>query len=121
MAALAKWNSVMEVVNTNRGRLSTKTLNPVGLCWGSPSSAPRDNSWSIAVAYSLDATAIDHELSRGADDGDPQHRPTGLRVLVESRPLLVFTTSITLFHFANAAMLPLLGEKLSQDHQQASS
>jgi len=36
-----------------------------------------------------------------------------LRSLLERRPLLMFTAAISLFHFANAAMLPLLGEKLA--------
>jgi predicted MFS family arabinose efflux permease len=76
---------------------------------------------SAIAAYSLDAASIDHELSRGSDDGNADHRPAKLRGLVENRPLLLFTMSITLFHFANAAMLPLLGEKLSLGHQQASS
>jgi len=42
-------------------------------------------------------------------------------VLLENRTLLLFTIAITLFHFANAAMLPLVGEKLSQGNQQAST
>jgi MFS family permease len=76
--------------------------------------------FSVAAAYGIDGTAIDHRLARGADDGrcDP---PKRLTLLVESRPLLLFTAAITLFHFANAAMLPLLGEELSQGHQQTSS
>ena len=37
-----------------------------------------------------------------------------------NKPLLWFTAAITLFHFANAAMLPLAGEKLSQGHPDAS-
>ena len=41
----------------------------------------------------------------------------GLRVIFECKPLLIFTASITLFHFANAAMLPLLGEKLAQSNK----
>jgi len=43
-----------------------------------------------------------------------QERDNGLKVLLENRTLLLFTTAITLFHFANAAMLPLVGEKLSK-------
>jgi hypothetical protein len=43
----------------------------------------------------------------------------GLRVVLRNRPLLSFTAAITLFHFANAAMLPLLGETLSRGHAQA--
>ena len=40
-----------------------------------------------------------------------------MRVIFECKPLLIFTASITLFHFANAAMLPLLGEKLAQSNK----
>src|ERR1700730_15548811 len=46
---------------------------------------------------------------------------TDCRSCSRTAPLLFFTAAITLFHFANAAMLPLIGEKLSQSHQQASS
>jgi MFS family permease len=41
--------------------------------------------------------------------------------LFANRSLLFFAAAITLFHFANAAMLPLIGEKLSQSNQLASS
>ncbi len=75
----------------------------------------------IATAYWLDAGAIDHMLARGADDGAAVHQPPTLRALFANRTLLLFSAAITLFHFANAAMLPLLGEMLSQDHQAAGS
>jgi len=76
---------------------------------------------SIAAVYAIDGRAVDHEAARGADDGGRGHQPSRLSVLFENRSLLFFTAAITLFHFANAAMLPLIGEKLSQSHQQASS
>ena len=76
---------------------------------------------SIIAAYRIDAGAIDHTLARGADDGSANVKSKSIAILFENRPLLLFTASITLFHFANAAMLPLLGEKLSQGHQAASS
>ena len=72
---------------------------------------------SIIATFRIDAGAIDHTVARGADDGDAAaHRPEGLAPLFENRNLLVFTAAITLFHFANAAMLPLLGEHLAQGH-----
>jgi hypothetical protein len=40
--------------------------------------------------------------------------PEALKLLLANKPLLWFTAAITLFHFANAAMLPLAAEKLSQ-------
>ncbi len=62
---------------------------------------------------------IDHTAARGADDGDRgRSDPRGLRVLLRNPALLAFIAAITLFHFANAAMLPLLGEKLARTHQQ---
>jgi predicted MFS family arabinose efflux permease len=76
---------------------------------------------SIAAVYAIDGRAIDHEVARGSDNGGRGHQPSRLSNLFENRSLLFFTAAITLFHFANAAMLPLIGEKLSQSNQQASS
>lgn len=70
---------------------------------------------SIWAVLRIDAGAIDHALARGADALEEEH-PSGLRSLFENRPLLAFAAAITLFHFANAAMLPLLGEKLALDN-----
>jgi MFS family permease len=43
-------------------------------------------------------------------------------VLLSSRPLLIFTTCVVLFHLANAAMLPLVGQKLAlQDVNQGTA
>jgi MFS family permease len=67
---------------------------------------------SIWATLKIDANAIDHAVARGAD-AQHEAQPSGLRTLLECRPLLAFTAAITLFHFANAAMLPLLGEKLA--------
>jgi MFS family permease len=76
---------------------------------------------SIAAVYAIDGRTIDHELARGSDNGGQGRQPSNLSVLFESRSLLLFSAAITLFHFANAAMLPLIGEKLSQSNQQAGS
>ena len=67
---------------------------------------------SIWAVLQIDAGAIDHALARGTDS-EHETQPTALRSLLGSRPLLMFVTAISLFHFANAAMLPLLGEKLA--------
>jgi MFS family permease len=76
----------------------------------------------VFAAYAVDADAIDHDVARGADDRDHgKNETSGLKVLLENRTLLLFTASITLFHFANAAMLPLVGEKLALSNQETSS
>lgn len=70
---------------------------------------------SVAATLAVPANAIDHDVARGLDDGSHHGhaRPAGLAVLLENRPLLIFAGCVVLFHFANAAMLPLVGQKLA--------
>lgn len=70
----------------------------------------------IAV-LSIPAAAIDYNRAR---DLNGQHdavaaaiRPAGYSILFESRPLVVFGLCVMLFHLANAALLPLVGQKLA--------
>src|SRR4029077_18118909 len=79
----------------------------------------------MAIASSVSILAvpkqsIDHNLARGLDDAKSHDakatgddRPTGLAVLLTCRPLLIFAGCTIMFHFANAAMLPLVGQKLA--------
>jgi MFS family permease len=74
---------------------------------------------SLASVLAIPADAIDHEVARGLPDGerhDPE-QPSGFAVLLTSRPLLIFTTCVVLFHLANAAMLPLVGQKLAMQNR----
>lgn len=68
----------------------------------------------IAVSF-IAPQAIDHDVARGYDPENPAHgeTPSGWAVLLQNRPLLVFAICCGLFHLANAAMLPLVSQKLS--------
>ncbi|MGA0596398.1 MFS transporter [Enterovirga sp. CN4-39] len=70
---------------------------------------------SLAATPFVPGDRIDHDMARGLEEGSGQveHQPSGISVLVTCPPLLVFALSTTLFHFANAAMLPLVGQKLA--------
>ncbi|MDQ8698366.1 MFS transporter [Hyphomicrobium sp. LHD-15] len=72
---------------------------------------------SVVATWSIPEAAIDHDVARGLQkDGQNEHErapPSGWRVLLECRPLLIFSACIVLFHFSNAAMLPLAGQKLA--------
>jgi predicted MFS family arabinose efflux permease len=57
---------------------------------------------------------IDYGRARGAKEGDEEGKPAEAWVLLNDRPLLIFLACAVMFHFANAAMLPLLGEMLAQ-------
>ncbi|GAB5470528.1 MAG: MFS transporter [Rhodospirillales bacterium] len=60
---------------------------------------------------------IDHVAARGGVTQGEGHKaakpPRRLKLFLEDRRLLVFAICIVLFHFANAAMLPLVSQKLS--------
>lgn len=62
----------------------------------------------------IDPREIGYGRARGAKDGEENGKPAGVRALLEDRPLLVFLACAVMFHFANAAMLPLLGEMLAK-------
>jgi MFS family permease len=69
---------------------------------------------TMIAVLSIPAKAIDYNRARDLN-GDPETpgSPAGYRVLLESRPLIIFGLCVLLFHLANAAMLPLVGQKLA--------
>lgn len=67
---------------------------------------------SAGAVMMIPEREIDHELARGADDGDDNgHEIVPVSELWKDRRILTFAVSAVLFHFANAAMLPLVGQK----------
>jgi MFS family permease len=74
---------------------------------------------ATAATLSIPAGAIDNARARGAEADDGTAATTsGLRVLVTCRPLMIFGLCSFLFHFANAPILPLVGQKLAAAHHQ---
>jgi predicted MFS family arabinose efflux permease len=57
---------------------------------------------------------IDYRRARGAKEGDGDGKPVEASALLKDRPLMIFLVCAVMFHFANAAMLPLLGEMLAK-------
>jgi MFS family permease len=73
--------------------------------------------WTLARIRPRD---IDHDMARGSDDGGQKAGTIHITALLKDRSLLIFLVCAVLFHFANAAMLPLLGEMLSKGHGRTS-
>lgn len=75
---------------------------------------------SVVSTWLIRGPEIDYELARGASpaSGDaPGVAPAQVvrvAVLFKDRRIVLFAISVVLFHFANAAMLPLVGQKLTQ-------
>jgi MFS family permease len=98
---------------------------------------------SVAAVLLIREQDIDHAAARG--DGVKAHqalerrqprqaslprerggtlraeRPITWRELARDRRILIFAASVVIFHFANAAMLPLVGELLSRGRPHESS
>jgi len=70
----------------------------------------------IAV-LSIPAEAIDYNRARDLEPepgaAENHTRVAGYGILFKSRPLVIFGLCVMLFHLANAALLPLVGQKLA--------
>jgi predicted MFS family arabinose efflux permease len=75
---------------------------------------------TILVLLLISPDEIDYELARGASDGEKGGKAESVRVLFQDRPLVLFLVCAVMFHFANAAMLPLLGELLAKGQGRSS-
>jgi predicted MFS family arabinose efflux permease len=75
---------------------------------------------TIFVLLLIRPAEIDYELARGTSDGETRDKAESVWVLLKDRPLVIFLVCAVMFHFANAAMLPLLGEMLAKGRGRAS-
>jgi MFS family permease len=69
------------------------------------------------AVLSIPAAAINYDRARDLrEDSDADATPAsaaGYSILFKSRPLVIFGLCVMLFHLANAALLPLVGQKLA--------
>jgi MFS family permease len=70
---------------------------------------------SLVSALAIPGAAIDHDVARGLREDTERdgEQPAGFRMLLTDRRLLIFGACVALFHLGNAAMLPLVGQKLA--------
>lgn len=76
---------------------------------------------ALISLLAIDANEIDYAQARGAADGRKNVTAEGFAELLKDRVLLFFLASVFLFHLANAAMLPDLGEMLSRNNPKAAA
>ncbi len=67
---------------------------------------------AAAAMLSIPHAAIDQARARGLEDG----AASDAGVLLRSRAFVVFACCTALFHFANAPLLPLVGQELARSH-----
>ncbi len=71
---------------------------------------------SAVVVTRIDPGEIDHEAARGDEGAEEARTPIPFRDLLKRRDLVIFLFSVILFHFGNAAMLPMAGQVLANTH-----
>ncbi|MBV8774983.1 MAG: MFS transporter [Deltaproteobacteria bacterium] len=77
---------------------------------------------TAVAALAINENDIDHALAREApSENQEELAATPLRRLLRDYRIAVFSACAILFHFANAAMLPLLGMRLSAGHAHEST
>ena len=65
---------------------------------------------SIISVLMIPRKAIDDNVARGlGEDGAKGGKPSGFRVLLDCKPLLILAAALACFHLGNGAMLPLYG------------
>jgi MFS family permease len=68
---------------------------------------------TISAVMSIPASAIDHRRARGANPQGAAEGGASWWSVLECQPLVVYAACTMLFHFANAPLLPLVGQKLA--------
>jgi MFS family permease len=76
---------------------------------------------AAASLFAVDAKQIDYARARGSINDHDRTEAGGLSSLLKDRVLLSFLATSFLFHLANAAMLPQLGEMLSKGNPKAAA
>jgi predicted MFS family arabinose efflux permease len=79
---------------------------------------------SAFIVSIINPREIDHEVARGGEEretspgsNEPEKKkPLPWLELLRRKDLLVFLASVVLFHFGNAAMLPMAGQVLAKTH-----
>jgi MFS family permease len=78
---------------------------------------------TILALSRIRSDEIDNDVARGGgsrvDGADAQ--PMRVRTMLKNRPLVTFMSCAVLFHFANAAMLPLVGAMLARGKERQAS
>jgi MFS family permease len=75
---------------------------------------PLFSLFAAFCVFAIRPSDIDHERARGADDGPA--KGIAIAELLRHGSLLLLATCLALFHLANAAMLPLVGQRLALAH-----
>jgi MFS family permease len=75
---------------------------------------------ALAVVDAIKGEEIDYARSRSAAGKGQPRQLARYRDIARNRPLAIFTAALVLFQFSNASLLPLVSERLVQQHHETS-
>jgi MFS family permease len=101
------WNHAGNVVAAVLVAAATFATGPTSAFWVLAGMA----AGSAATLLAIPAKAIDPQRARGHGVAAPS---ASYRQMLGNRPLLVLGLVLLLFHLGNAAMLPMLGQRMAQ-------
>lgn len=70
----------------------------------------------LSIPYKAINLSRARDLNGEAGGGEHDASPAGYGILLKTRPLVIYGLCVMLFHFANAPLLPLVGQKLAAAH-----
>lgn len=76
---------------------------------------------SIAITLRIKENDIDHQQARGCSEKEEENNTGGIKAVLADKRLIFLAVCCFLFHFANAAMLPLAGQLLSMGKNKGAS
>jgi MFS family permease len=68
---------------------------------------------AVIVIYMIRESDIDHRLACGSEASSDAPAASRMKTLLRDRRILTYAGAVVLFHFANAAMLPLVGQYMA--------
>ena len=83
--------------------------------------AAKDSAPAKATPETPKNSAAKSSAEAGPADDEEEGQTAGFRQVLGNPRILRFAIAVVLFHFANAAMLPLVGQKLALSNQKASA
>ncbi|SFT18618.1 MFS transporter [Mucilaginibacter polytrichastri] len=72
---------------------------------------------AILSVLLIPAKTIDDRAARGMKEGGKDDKASGIKVLLQCKPLLILAGALAFFHLGNGAMLPLYGLAAAANHQ----
>ncbi len=103
------WNHSGNLVSLVAVFLVVSMIGQNGMIWLMVATA----FGALAAIAAIDPNDIDHKVARGLGEDDGEPGPSGLKVLLTNRGLILLAVILLIFHFGNAPMSRLIAQQFA--------